>query len=92
MSMKLIYTHDGKIGLDLIGKPRIIWCSSVQEATTLTEAHYISRIGKDAAPTQKELAKDIAYAIDYMAKSGNDTAHFGIFGSFMWSFKSKEAI
>ena len=90
MSMKLIYTNDGKIGLDLAGKERVIWCDSVQEAATIAEAHYASRIG-DCAPTWISLAKDIAYAVDHMAKTGDDCAHFGIFGSFMWSFKSEEA-
>ena len=85
--MQLIYTHDGLIGLDFDKKCDVIWCHTVEEATNLMHANYQNVLD---APTKEELEKDIRYAIDHMAKTGDTIANFGIFGSFMYTTQEPE--
>lgn len=78
--MKLIKTNDGMIGLQING--RVIWCNTIQEATRIAFAHF-----QRMEVTQEEMDKDITYALDYMAKTGDTIAEFGVFGTFMYSSK-----
>ena len=79
--MKLIYTNDGAIGLDFEKECDVIWCNTQAEALAIMWAHFAPR----ESTTKWELAQDIAYAIDHMARTGDTIAEFGIFGSFMYT-------
>lgn len=82
--MKLIRAHDGLIGLNIGGK--IIWCDTMQEAIRITYGHF----GHFEHITMEAIAKDIQYAMDHMAKTGDTIAEFGIFGSFMYTTTEPE--
>ena len=80
--MKLIYTHDGMIGLNLgDGKP-VIWVKSVAEAVEVAFTHFLKLVDP---PLKAEIKKDIDYAIAHMIRTGDSIAEFGIFGSFMYT-------
>ena len=85
--MKLIYTHDGLIGLDFDPKCDVIWCDSIEQAVPLMHANFQHM---HEAPTKEELERDIRYAIDYCAKTGDTIAEFGVFGSFMYTTTEPE--
>lgn len=85
--MKLIYTNDGLIGLDFDKDSDVIWCNNVEEATNLMYTNYQHM---HEPPTKQELEKDIRYAIDHCAKTGDTVAEFGIFGSFMYTTTEPE--
>ena len=83
--MKLIYTHDGVIGWDLKGK--VVWCDNRQEVIRIGWAH-VQHL-KDAAE-YSIFEREIEYAINYMAKTGDSIANFGTFGSFMYTTTEPE--
>lgn len=85
--MKLIYTHDGLIGLDFDKDCDVIWCHSIDEAIPLMHANFHHM---HEAPTKQEIEKDIRYAIDHMARTGDTIAEFGVFGSFMYTTQEPE--
>jgi len=83
--MKLIKTNDGLIGWMLNGK--MIWCATQQELISIGWHHVAPR--KDEAE-YPEFVKDVAYAIDTMTAQNDDEAHFGVFGTFMYTTKSPD--
>ena len=85
--MKLIYTNDGAIGLDFDSiVADVIWCETKQEALNLMWGHF----GPRKQFTKEQIAKDIDYALDHMAKTGDAIAHFGVLGSFMYTTTEPE--
>lgn len=83
--MRIIYTHDGAIGLDFDKDSDVIWCNTQAEALNLLWSHF----GKRQQFTKDEIAKDLAYGIDHCAKTGDDIIHFGVLGSFMYTTKEE---
>lgn len=83
--MKLIYTNDGLIGLNINGK--IIWAANIQEAVGIAFGHY-SKL--QDPPTKAELEHDITYAINHMRNTGDSIAEFGVFGTFMYTTTEPE--
>ncbi len=83
--MKLIYTCDGLYGWNLNGK--IIWCTNKQELYSIGWAHVAPR--KDEEEKQSFI-KDVDYAIDHCAKTGDSIAEFGVFGTFMYTTTEPE--
>ena len=83
--MKLIYTNDGVYGWNLSGK--VIWCNSKAELYSIGWAHVAPR--KDAEE-KIQFLKDVEYAINYCARTGDSIAEFGVFGSFMYTTTEPE--
>lgn len=81
--MRVIYTNDGIIGLDFNKKANVIWCSQPEALEIMW-----SQFGKHNQFTKDHIAKDLAYGIDYCAKTGDDVMHFGCLGSFMFTTKT----
>jgi hypothetical protein len=84
--VKLIYTNDGAIGLNFNPQHKVIWCNNQQEAVDIMWEEF----GLRKQLSKEEIAKDVAYAIDHMAKTGDTIAHFGILGSFMYTTTEPE--
>lgn len=82
--MKLIRTHDGLFGIDWGGK--ITWHDSQQEVVRAMYGHF----GHFEHITIESIAKDVSYAVDHMAKTGDTIAEFGIFGTFMYTTTEPE--
>ena len=85
--MRLIYTNDGLIGLDFDKSSSVIWCESVEQAVSLMHSNYHKL---PDPPSKEAIRKDIAYAIDYMARTGDTIAEFGALGSFMYTTKEED--
>lgn len=85
--MKLIYTHDGLIGVDFDKASDVIWCHTVEEAINLVHSNFHKL---PDPPSKEEIEKDVRYAIDHMARTGDTIAEFGIFGSFMYTTTEPE--
>jgi hypothetical protein len=85
--MKLIYTNDGLIGLEFDKHSNVIWCHTIEEATNLMHANF-QRMHEP--PTKQEIEKDIRYAVDHMARTGDTIAEFGVFGTFMFTTTEPE--
>lgn len=83
--MKLIKTNDGLIGWMLNDK--MIWCSTQQELISIGWAHVAPRKDQGEYP---EFCKDVQYAIDHMTQQNHDEAHFGVFGTFMYTTSQEE--
>jgi hypothetical protein len=79
--VKLIYTNDGAIGLHFNPQREVIWCNSQQEAIDVMWGEF----GPRKQLSKEEIARDVAYAIDHMAKTGDTIAYFGVLGSFMYT-------
>ena len=82
--MKIILTNDGMIGLNIDGK--VIWCNNQAEALNIMWSVF----GPRQQFTKEEVAKDLAYGIDYCAKTGDNEIYFGVLGSFMYTTKEEE--
>ena len=83
--MKIILTNDGLIGLTLDGK--VIWCSNQTEALAIMWSVF----GPRQQYSKEEIAKDLGYAIDHCASTGDNEIHFGVLGSFMFTTREKTA-
>ena len=83
--MRLLYTHDGAIGLEFDPACDLIWCHTQAEALNLMWAHF----GPRQQFSKQEIAENIAIAIDTCAKEQHEIAYFGVLGSFMYSEKEK---
>jgi len=75
--MVLIRTHDGMLGWKRENK--IHWMASESHAKTFGIAMW--EMSKDEAKTFYE---DFTTAIETLKSSGYTTAHFGVFGGFMY--------
>lgn len=84
--MKVIITNDGLIGLDVDKDCDVIWCNNQAEALNIMWSVF----GPRQQFTKEEVAKDLAYGIDYCHKTGDDVIEFGCLGSFMYTTKSEE--
>lgn len=82
--MKLIRTHDGLIGINWGGK--ISWYDSLEQVVSAMYGHF----GHFEHITKDSIRKDIVYAMDHMAKTGDTIAEFGIFGTFMYTTTEPE--
>ena len=81
--MKMIWTHDGIIGLCF--KPNhVIWCETFKEAISIIHGQF----GHLLHISKHGIEQDVRYAIDQMRVNGHTIAEFGIMGTFM--FTSKE--
>jgi hypothetical protein len=83
--MKLIWTNDGNIGIKFMGSDKVIWCDTLVEACRIATAHF----GKMEV-SYNAMWKDMSYAVDHMARTGDSIAEFGIFGSFMYTTTEPE--
>lgn len=82
--MTLIRTNDGLIGIKT--DKGFVWFSTQEEALSYMWGVFARR----AQFTKEEVAKDLAYAIDYCRSSGDDIIEFGCLGSFMYTTKSPD--
>ena len=79
--MQLIKTHDGIYGLKYEGRP-VIWCSDKEEMIRIGWANFAKKATNHGEAVFK---RDVETALRYMAENGHTIAHFGVFGSFIFT-------
>ena len=79
--MRITLTNDGLIGLAI--NTKTIWCSNQAEALAIMWSVF----GPRQSFSKEEIAKDLAYAIDHCASTGDNLIEFGVLGSFMYTNK-----
>lgn len=89
MGIQVIKTNDGLMGIKYEQTSRVLWCDDVEMMVLSLFAHLSKKLGHQA-PTKRELEREICMSFDLMAKNGDDVAHFGIFGSLLFTDRSGE--
>ena len=82
--MKIITTNDGMIGVAVNNTAVPTWHTSRTEALQAMIKHY-----KEDAD-HYELADALTKALRMMLSKGHNTAHFGVFGSLMYTTKEAD--
>ena len=82
--MKLIRTHDGMLGWQA-KDDKIKWCSSVKNLKA--QGPFIWNFEYEEFVS---FCKEVDYALEHMARTGDSIAHFGVFGSFMFTTTEAE--
>jgi len=78
--MQLIRTDDGLVGVKFRNAKKIVWVDDYDHLVRITQAHF-QKMDMNTALMHKELS----VALDTMAQTGHQVAHFGILGSFMYT-------
>ena len=89
MGIQVIKTNDGLMGVKYDKDGSVRWCDDIESMVLSLYAHLVRKLGEQA-PTKRELEKEICMSFDLMSKNGDDVAHFGIFGSLLFTDRSGE--
>lgn len=78
--MKLYMTNDGMSGLKFPDADRVLWINNIEKIKHMMVSYFS---GIDTP--EEVILEDIKFAISELQKHKHSVAHFGVFGTFMFT-------